>query len=282
MVVSRRQRRRLADYRQVAVQSPAQLHTHPLFSVEFLPLNTQLPPFNRPLARKALNYAIDRNRIAQLYGGPAFATPTCQPLTPGLPGYRRHCPYTSHPSTDGAYAAPDLAYARRLVTESGTRGDRVELLGATDEGSVPPELPAYVASVLRALGYRTTLHNVPFASITDAMIPRFQINTQGDWLADYPDASSYIPSFLGCNGANNHGLFCDAAIDREMRRAESLELSAPATASALWTSIDRAITDQAFWVPTVTPRVVDLVSKRIGNYQFNPVWGFLSDQSWVQ
>jgi peptide/nickel transport system substrate-binding protein len=42
-----------------------------------LPLNTHVVPFNSLLARRALNYAIDRNLVQKLYGGPAFATPTC-------------------------------------------------------------------------------------------------------------------------------------------------------------------------------------------------------------
>jgi ABC-type Na+ transport system ATPase subunit NatA len=38
----------------------------------------------------------------------------------------------------------------------------------------------------------------------------------------------------------------------------------------------------AAWVPTVSLRVVELTSRRLGNYQYNPVWGFLADQSWVR
>jgi hypothetical protein len=34
-------------------------------------------------------------------------------------------------------------------------------------------------------------------------------------------------------------------------------------------------------VPTVNLREVDLVSSRLRNYQYNPVWGFLADQSWL-
>src|ERR1019366_3358848 len=49
-----------------------------------LSINTHLAPFDNVLVREALNYAIDRRAIAQMYGGPAFATPTCQPLAPGL------------------------------------------------------------------------------------------------------------------------------------------------------------------------------------------------------
>jgi YVTN family beta-propeller protein len=269
-------------YSQIELQSPAQLHTHPLFAVEFIPLNTHLAPFNSVTARKALNYAIDRSRIAALYGGPAFATPTCQPLAPALPGYRRYCPFTSRTSQNGAYSGPDLSYAKRLVKQSGTRGEHIDVWGSPDEGYIPPKEPAYVASVLRSLGYRTTLHLASFATLTNAIVSRTQMNANGDWITDYPDPSSYFPPFFSCNGGNNPGYICDPALDQEMQHAESLELTAPTIANELWTMVDHTLTNQADWVPTVTPRQVDLVSSRLGNYQFNPVWGFLIDQSWVR
>jgi peptide/nickel transport system substrate-binding protein len=114
------------------------------------------------------------------------------------------------------------------------------------------------------------------------MDSRFQMNTNGDWLADYPDRPSYIPPFFSCGGGNNHGYVCDRALDRKMQKAQALELTAPAAENALWTSIDHTLTNHADWVPTVDLREVDLVSKRLDNYQFHPVWGFLADQSWVR
>ena len=270
------------DYRQLAIQSPAQLHTHPLFAVEFFAINTHLAPFTNALAREALNYAIDRRAIAQMYGGPAFATPTCQPLAPGLPGYRRYCPYTSHPSATGGYTGPDVTHAKRLVAQSGTHGEHVTVWGSPDEGYIPPDVAAYTAGVLRSLGYRTTLHLVPIASITKAMYPRFQLSTTGDWIADYPDPSSYIPPFFSCDGSDSNGYVCDPALDRKMRQAAALAVSPPPAANILWTAIDHTLTDRAYWVPTVNVREVDLVSQRLGNYQFHPAWGFLVDQSWVR
>ncbi len=270
-----------SDYGQIEIQSPVRLHTHVLSAVDFLTFNTRLAPFDKLQARRALNDAIDRTKIARLYGGPAFATPTCQVFTPGLPGYRRYCPYTRNPASDGSYGGPALAQSRRLVSASGTRGDRVAVLGSTDEGFIPPQLPEYVASVLRTLGYRATVHLMSTGSIFGEAA-RFPLSTNGDWLTDYPDPSSYIPSFFACDGDGNDHLFCDPALDREIRRAEALELDAPRAAATLWTSIDRRITNEAAWAPTVNPRVIDLVSKRLGNYQFNPVWSFLVDQSWVR
>ena len=269
------------QYRQLSLQAPAQVHSSPEFVVDFAPLNTHRAPFNDVRVRQALNYAINRRTIVQLYGGPAFATPTCQPLTPGLPGYRRYCPYTRRPSADGAYTGPDLARARHLISESGTRGERVDVWGESDEAYVPRGVPAYFAGVLRSLGYRVHLHMAPSATITEEMRRHFQLSVDGDWLADYPDPSSYLPQFFGCGGGNSNGYYCSPPIDQKMAEASRLELSDPAKATTLWTSIDHQLTASAAWVPTVNEREVEFVSQRLHNYEYNPVWGFLADQSWL-
>jgi len=94
----------LDQYRQLQLHQSAQLHSSPQFAVDFAPLNTHLAPFNDVRVRQALNYAIDRARIVQLYGGPDFATPACQPTAPGLRGYSAYCPYTRNPRPDGTWS----------------------------------------------------------------------------------------------------------------------------------------------------------------------------------
>jgi YVTN family beta-propeller protein len=270
-----------AQYQQLELEDPAQLHTNPQFSIEYVVINTHAAPFNDLRVRQALNYAINRSTIVGLYGGPVFATPTCQTIPPGLPGYRRYCPYTLHPRSDGAWGAPDMARARRLVRESGTLGERVDLWGSPDEGFIPPTEPEYIASVLRALGYNVHLHLVPFDSITTAMWRRFQISVEGDWEANYPDPSAYLPLFLTCGGSLSNGYYCNRALDREMQHAGQLELNSPPRATALWETIDRQLTNAAVWAPTVTFRDVEITARALHNYQYNPLWGFLADQSWI-
>jgi peptide/nickel transport system substrate-binding protein len=270
-----------AQYQQFELQSPAQLHSNPQFAVEFVPFDTHLAPFNNVRVRQALNYAINRAEIAQLYGGPSFATPTCQPIAPGLPGYVPYCPYTLHPNAAGSWSAPDMAKARQLVAESGTFGERVDIWGSPDEGFIPPTTTDYVASVLRALGYRVYVHMVPFASVTESMWRQMQISVDGDWVANYPDPSSYLPLFFGCGGGNSNGYYCNPALDNQMERAERLELTNPSESRAMWAVVDRELTDNAVWAPTVNLRDVEITSPRLHNYEFNPVWGFLADQSWL-
>lgn len=264
------------------VEDPYEVRSNPSFVVEFIPLNTRVPPFNNLLARRALNYAIDRGEIAEMYGGPTVAAPTCQPLLPGLLGYQRYCPYTVHPTPNGAWTAPDLALAKKLVDESGTKGDAVTVWGSPDEGAVPPQEAAYITQVLRFLGYRARLHMIPFGLIRKSMWPTFQINVDGDWSPDYPAPSSFLPPFFGCNGGLGNGYYCNPAIDREMTEATLLQLQSPAQAAGTWNEVDHQLTDQAGWVPTVDLNEVDIISNKLQNYEFNPVYGFVADQAVVR
>jgi hypothetical protein len=173
-----------------------------------------------------------------------------------------------------------MTRARQLVAESGTRGETVNLLGNPDT-AVPPTVPAYFASVLRSLGYRVHTYIVPFDHIMQmGVAPQIAVN--GDWGAPYPDPSSYIPSFLSCFGGNNWGGYCNLTADSEIQQAERLELTNPPDARTIWETIDRQLTNTAAWVPTVTYPEVELTSRRLHNYQYNPVWGFLADQSWLR
>jgi hypothetical protein len=77
--------------------------------------------------------------------------------------------------------------------------------GTTDQVGVPHQLPAYFASVLRSPGYRVRLRLVPSARMTSSLRRRIQLSVDGDWLADYPAPSAYVPQFFGCHGGLSNG-----------------------------------------------------------------------------
>ena len=272
--------------REVAVRFASQLHVNAAPVTDNVVLNVRVPPFDDVRVRRALNYAIDRRAVVDLYGGSSAARPSCQILPPQIPGFRRYCPYTVGPTRGGAWRAPNLAAARRLVAASGTSGMRVAVLDTAQPRIFFDEGRAVVAA-LRRLGYRASLRIVPdeaFFKIASDPRNRAQV-ISGGWNAGYPAASDLIAQHLSCRGlraGQNAGRFCDPAVDRRIARAQSLQIADPRRADALWAKIDRELVDRAVTVSLVTPNATDFVSKRVGNYQFHPLWGLLTDQLWVR
>jgi ABC-type transport system substrate-binding protein/DNA-binding SARP family transcriptional activator/streptogramin lyase len=278
----------------LATRHAGQLHSGPEGASIGLVLNTRVWPFNVLAARQALNYAIDRNKLIQLIGGPLTAQPTCQILPPGLPGYQPYCPYTLNPSPGGMWTAPNLARAEDLVSASGTRGAHVTVVTGMFGTNIPVRATGrYLVSVLDQLGYRASLQVIPgengnaynrrlYDSRKRAQVGWFS------WYQDYPAPSDFISPLLTChsflpgNPANlNAAEFCNQRIDAQVAQALALQPRNPSTAAALWARIDHKLVGQAPWVPVYNPRSLVLLATRVGNYQFDPYWSLLIDQLWV-
>ena len=270
------------EVEQLAVRSAAQLHTTPVGGVQHLMLNTRKRPFSDVRARRALAYAIDRNRLALFAGGELVARPTCQVLPPTVAGYRPYCPYTVNPSA-GIWSGPDLSRARHLAASSHTLGDRVVI-------AVPPRDPnerrlaEYVARVLRQVGYRAAFVRVeddPFGAMLapDSNVDALRVG----WRQDYAAASNFIEPLFTCTanqeGGVNVSRFCSQRLDALVSRARRTRDAAEAAEA--WARIDRLLVDQAPAVPLYALREADFVSRRVGNYVFNPQFGVLLDQMWV-
>jgi YVTN family beta-propeller protein len=268
----------------IEIHHAAQLHVNPVLGTEFLVIDTHVAPFDDRRVRRALNYAIDRRRLVRLFGGASLARATCQILPPGLPGYRRYCPYTLDPRRNGRWAAPDPATAKRLVAASGTAGARINVWAVSDDCCIPPSVFRYVAGVLRDLGYRTRVRLVSRDTLTKALesmeheVPLIPIT----WFGGELGAADFLQTWFACDGAQTHGRFCDPRLDRLMRRALSFEATNPGRAASDWARVDRQVADAGAAIPLVTPREVEFVSSRVRNYQFHPIWGFLADQVWLR
>jgi YVTN family beta-propeller protein len=244
-----------------------------LSSVMALFLNTRVPPFDDPRVRRAVGLAIDRRAARRIAGGPASATATCQILPPNFPGFVRYCPQRG----------PRLEAARRLVREAGTAGMRVTV---STNGPYPAVM-RYVASVLRALGYHARVRGSGrYGRIYD---PAARVQAGATvWGADYRAPSDFLEKNLSCaafseDPARNANLseFCSRRIDADMRRAGAEQVRDAERANRLWAAVDREMVDAAPWVPLFNPHAMEVVSQRVGNYQFNPEYGSLIDQLWV-
>jgi YVTN family beta-propeller protein len=272
----------------IKTRHASQVHTNPGSATLFLALNTRVAPFNRLDVRRALNYAADRAAAVQVAGGADQAQATCQILPPNFPGYRPYCPYTAAARKPGEWTTPDLAKARALVARSGTRGMRVTVWSWTGASGFGP----YAVKLLRSLGYRPALKVLgdTYFSTTLNSRTKAQIAFNG-WYADYPAASNFFSPLFSCasfvpedgDKNSNAAEFCDSRVDRVIRQALSEQAANPAAPRALWERLDRQVVDQAPWVPLVNPKGIDVLAKRVGNYQYSPAgFGMLLDQLWVR
>jgi YVTN family beta-propeller protein len=238
-------------------------------------LRSDSGPFASVDVRRALNTAIDRTRFAGL--APYFSVPTCQAIGPGFPGYVPYCPYT----TDGtARGAPDLARAQALVRKAGATGAITRI--AVWSGLGPDDWQARwsgwergVVKAMRAIGLRVDVH-----SFTPA---------QGRARDDFTAGSADIDLFLGgpegtldagdvvsaatarCSPQRPPGTFCDAPIQALIDRDATLADGAERTRG--WTAIDHHLVDEASWLPIANVVNVVFLSRRVGDYGYQPATG---------
>jgi YVTN family beta-propeller protein len=252
-------------------------------------LNTRLPPFDDLRVRRAVAYAVDRRAVQQLYPGKAEIS--CQLLAPNFPGYQPYCPYTLDPGPAGVWASPDRAKAARLIRESGTSGMRVTVWSFRLFAGIS----RYFVRLLDSLGYHARLRTVGDKT-TQAAFDRFYVYLNdsrhkaqmGAYWNQGPQSAAWATSFLRCDafepnsGDNvNTSQFCNRELDRRIDHALRLQTTDPAKAGAAWAAVDRHIVDQAPAVGLLVPQGLDLVSKRVRNYQRNPAWGVVLSQLWV-
>lgn len=264
-----------------------QLHISPLSAWWYAPLNTRLAPFDNEKARQAVAFAIDRNTLVKLFGGKVLASPVCQVLPPDFPGHEDYCPFTKNPGAK--WSAPDLGKAKQLVEESGTKGQKVTII--VEDTAISRSIGVYLQSVLTSIGYVTDVKpistNIQFTYIQNTN-NKVQMSVS-QWYKDYPAASDFLNILFGCasfregsDASINISGFCDKEIDAKMQKALDLGVTDQKAADKMWAEIDRQITDKAPAVGLFTPKRLDFVSKRVGNFKFNPQFNWMVTQAWVQ
>ena len=275
---------RLAE---MGTKNKDQVHVTPLTAWWYVPMNNNLAPFDNIKVRQAVNFAIDRKALVNLFGGPVLATPVCQVLPPNFPGHEPYCPYTTDPGAK--WSAPDMEKAKKLVEESGTKGMKVTIV--PEDKTVAKSIGVYLQSVMNELGYDASVKPIS-PDIQFTYIQNTKNNVQmsvTQWYQDYPAASDFLNILFGCSSFTpgsdssiNISGFCDKEIDAKMQAALALGVTDQPAADKMWTEIDKAITDKAPMAALFTPKHLDFVSKRLGNFKFNSQYFFMPPQAWVQ
>jgi peptide/nickel transport system substrate-binding protein len=174
------------------------------------------------------------------------------------------------------------------VKKSGTAGMKVTLV--TSDKEVERTMGIYLQSVLSDIGYdagvRTVSSAIQFTYLQNSN-NRVQIGLT-DWFQDFPEPSDFLAVMFSCasihpgsDASINMSEFCDPSIEAEMNRALALDATDKNQALPIWTKVDREITDLAPGITLFQLNQLDIVSPRLGNFQFSPIYRMLFAAAWL-
>jgi len=226
----------------------------------YITLNTQMPPFDNVEVRRAVNMAINKERIVQIING--RAVPATQPLPPAMPGY-----------TEGYKGYPyDPTAAKALLAEAGL-GDGFDTELYVMNTDPNPRIAQAIQQDLAQIGIRASIRSLAQANVIAAGGEKDQapmIWSGGmAWIADFPDPSNFYGPILGCAGAVKGGWnwawYCNKTLDAQAAKADAVTDPAKLDQRLkMWSDIYMAIMKDAPWVPVFNELRYTMKSKRMG------------------
>ncbi len=245
----------MGDPEQAArVVEGGQLHTG------YITLNTKMPPFDNADVRRAVNMAINKERITQVING--RAVPATQPLPPSMPGY-----------TEGYEGyAYDPEKAKEMLAEAGfADGFETELYVMNTDPN--PRIAQAIQQDLSKIGIKASIQSLAQASVIAAggeedQAPMIWSGGMA-WIADFPDASNFYGPILGCAGAVQGGWnwswYCNEEVDKMATEADSMtDPDAVEARLEKWSDVYMKVMEDAPWVPVFNEQRYTMKSERMG------------------
>ena len=222
-------------------------------------MNQRTPPFDKLQARQAVNYAIDRDQLVKIRGGLGRTTQNFLP--PTYPQYKK-IDFYKH----------DLAKAKQLVQQSGTKGMKVTVFTIGDD-QVDKATGEYLQGVLKQIGWNAGIRELAsgtYFTVVGNQATKAQIGFT-DWFQDYPYPTDWFNILE--NGENitnvhnnNYSNVNFAPINKEIDRLGALppdQANSKSTNDA-WAKVDRDLmVKYASTVPYLNGLLTDFFSSRM-------------------
>lgn len=235
----------------------------------YLALNNDVPPFDNVKVRQAFNYAINRNAIVRIWGGPSQAEPTDQILPPTMAGWKDVEIYP---------ASGDVEKAKELLVESGVNLPIETSLHTAGDMAGWPEVAQAVQAQLKEVGINVEIQTYVssvFSAKAQTRADRLPL-MQNMWSQDYPDPDNFINVLLDgtrITETNNQNVanFDVAEVNEEI--ASLAGVSGPER-DERYNALDvHIMRDYAPWAPLFNPVRVEMISERVTNFVVHPVYG---------
>lgn len=262
---------------------------HPLVDIWGLEMNTELPPFDDVHVRRAVGFAVDRDRWNVARANRLL--PTGQPIPASLPGYDPDLPDAQR--LDLARAREEMARAGHPVTC--TTEDAVERCVADGldeeielwigEGPTGQAYGVLAQQDLATIGIRTRLHPASFpVYLEQTGRPRTVQMLFGGWSMDYPDPASMLEPLFHSRAAteanaSNRSFYRSAAVDQLLDRAR-IEPDRTARV-ALYREASRTIAADAPWAFLFSNVKIEAWQPYVRGFRPNPVWDEMYRDVWL-
>ena len=232
----------------------------PQLQTVYVTMNVEMPPFDDVRVRKAVNMAVNKDRIIKIINGRAIAAN--QPLPSRMPGFDKD--YKGYPF--------DPEQAKGLLKQAGLeKGFDTELYVQNVDPN--PRIAQAIQQDLAAVGIRAAIKSLDQANViaaggTEKTAPMIWSGGMA-WIDDFPDPSDFYGPILGCSGAVKGGWnwswYCNKDREAEAQKADAvIDPARQAERYDMWRQIFVKIMDDAPWVPVFDEVRYTYHSKRIG------------------
>lgn len=235
-------------------------------------MDVQKKPFDNPLVRQAMQYAVNKKAFQTATGGPIAGGPIAHSLIgPGIRGYEPD--YNPYPAPDSG----DPAKAKQLLAKAGYHGEPVQLMMESGTPQRTNEATALKDSLTKA-GFNVKLQMVDaqafFNKVTTpkTMPAAFEILLGGN----FNDASQVLGIYDGSlntkTGPNYDFTYVnDPKINKLIQKGNVQ--SSPEAAAKIWSQVNRLLMENAAIVPIINESKIYLHGSKVHGEIISNVYG---------
>ncbi|WP_027339340.1 ABC transporter substrate-binding protein [Halonatronum saccharophilum] len=244
----------------------------PTLGTYYFGFNTEVEPFNDKKVRQAMNFAINRDIIADVLMN-GTVTPARGILPPGMPGYNDEIEGYNF----------DVDRAKELLAEAGYPDGlpgTYELAYNTDD--THQSIAEALQRNLKSIGVDVELINMEWGTyiekVDDGDTEMFRLG----WIAAYADADYFLhPLFHSSNAGpgGNGAFYSNSEIDEMLDKARGMEPGEDRV--ELYQEAERIIVDDAPWIPVYHYARVGLVKPFVNNYFMGATGEFPLTEVWL-
>lgn len=235
----------------------------PYLNTEFIALQNKSDKnkaLQSPLFRKAINYSFDRNAIITYLRNGIGSVGTNGIIPKGLPG---------HDDIEGYSYNPEKA-SQLLEEYKKETGDQNPSLVLTTDSNYQ-DIFEYLQREFQKIGIQTSIDVMPSSAIRQARADGSLDAFRSSWIADYPDAESYLSLFYSPNhtpSGPNYTFYQNKTYDSLYEYSNKLvDIS---QRKKIYKKMDSLMIQDAPIVPLFYDEAVRFVRKNISGLGINP------------